>query len=144
MSFTPEEKHTYSTALISDLCYSTSYFVGHIEMILPKMKPSGLKDVIYGYEQMCKNYLGKMMKALKDYSIKNNSTLYESMRQDLEGLPILDLFAALDALKKSKDISVVAEIIEACVDVEDMGAIKTNILALVRNQKSKENVEQKV
>jgi hypothetical protein len=132
-----EEKQLYALDALSQMCYFSRISNEYLAMCCRMLPPSKLKDVVMHYRENQQNWENKLLRSLKDFGKFADVDLYSSMKKDLDSGELVAMFDIISNLKKTVDMEGVATIVEECSGLEDLDNVKTNIIAIIRNEKSR-------
>lgn len=129
-------KRLYALDCISQMCYFAKINIEYCSIALKGLENGGLKDTVILYREQQQNWLNKILRSLKQYKFAGVD-LYTEMVNDLEDMPMIAMFDIIGNLKMAKDMEGISDVVNELKDLEDIEPIKTNLIALIRNEKNK-------
>lgn len=137
-TMTQEQKTLYGLDCIAEIAYFSSISIAYLDVVLKFIPQSSVKDAVLFWQETQKRWLDKTMRAARHFSMKNNIPLYDDLKSDIEGDGLLALFECIKVLKKTRDLESVSDILEESSGLIEMSpTLKTQIIALIRNEKNK-------
>lgn len=130
----------YGLDCISQMAYWSHMNVEYCKIIGRVIPPSGLKDTIIMYRQSEENWLNKILRTLKGYKVAGVD-MVTSLQQDMDSMNLIAMFDIISSLKKTQDMEGVADLVKELAELKDIEPIKTNLIALIRNEKTKQDAK---
>lgn len=132
------EQQVYALDCLSQMAYWSKINIEYCKTAARNLPAGGLKDAVIFYHQQEENWLNKIIRGLKGHKA-NGVDIYSAMKEDLEDIPMVVMFDIISDLKKAQDMEGISEIVKELSTLKSISPILTNLQAIIRNQKNKEN-----
>jgi hypothetical protein len=131
----------YGIECLSQICYWSFINIEYCSTVSKNLPAGKLKDLMIYYQQNQREWLRKIMGALKGYKA-GELDLHKSMQQDLDDIPLWVMFAIISDLKRAMDMEGISEVVKEMSELKDASPILTQLKAIIKNEKYKQDARQ--
>lgn len=130
-----DQREMYGLDCISSICYQTKANVDLLELTQPYLHAGKLKDLVIYFRQNQKDWLDRMLRAIKEFGKIRGIDWHTAMKNDLDGSPLVAMTDIIRNLYQVKDMEGVATLVEEATLIEDLTPVIQQIKFIIQNEK---------